>query len=214
MVLIKPDQDITQWQGFQLADVGAKEAAVTGEVVSVPEVVCNWVKVNQMMKRGGEIRKQRAAWLTRRSSEFPVEPEVRSGDRVFFSYLVRHFSMFEDKLVVPYDLLIAREHDLYPLNGNLLVQVTERKNIEKRGAFYMYNSDVNVYGDGVVVRAGQVLPGYLDHPSRPDTDIKEGARILYDKRYAVRLEVDQFNTTTEGQSSLFRVHRKYVKWIY
>jgi co-chaperonin GroES (HSP10) len=215
MVLIKPDSDYLEWQGFALSGDDADTATVKGEVIDFTPNVCHWKKVNKLMRRGGEIRKQRAAFLTRRSSEFPVGPEVRKGDRVFFSYLARHFKTYKDMWVVPYDSLVARE-DLTPLNGYLLLQLIEKPHIQKVSGMYLYNEDANLYGEALVYKAGATLPGYLDYPSRPDAnEVKEGDRILYDKRYAVRLEIDDFNTANEGgQSSLFRLHRKYVKWIY
>jgi len=207
MVVIRPDADYIDKDGI-VVDFSMREATVRGAVVSFTDTPCSWKKVQDLMDKGGYVRQMRAAWLRSRSVEFDAPFDIKIGDRVFFSYLSRFCETYNNHWIVDNDMLICKD-DMTPLNGYVLFEVDEHKD---DSWFMFYNEDKNNYGQGTVKHVGAKI-NYLDSTIKSDLlEVSVGDRIVYNKKSAVRLEDDLFNTTTKRQSSLFRIHRKDI-WL-
>ncbi len=136
----------------------------------------------------------------------PIAPR---GSKCIFSYLVdncptvRYYGV--DMKVVHQNYLVAyftRRDVMVPVNNWVVFRM-----LEKEDAF-----DRNDYGSGIVVAASEpVMDFHLG--SVPEIPLKKGDRIFFNEKMSARFEKDHLNTMTDGQSSLFRVQRKYIGYV-
>lgn len=157
--------------------------------------------------------------LKRNSLSYDTMLEVKEGDRVHVSYIhflnAEKEGLFVDtqegKMVfVKYDLLRMTVHeDNQPkkmLNGYILltqkqydIEIKEEEGVqftERESGIVVLNPTktkrTRKTQIGIVKLCGTPLKGYLDIPNQIDdpTMYNEGDKILYDPRYAVKLEND------------------------
>ncbi len=192
-VLIEFDPHIEKVGGFDLSSVEDLQHhySITGVVKAVPKKLL-FAPQYDIVPPGFESMFQDA------------DMELEVGDRVMFSYRA-HF----DKLV-DYELIVAAIRDeIVPINGWLLVEVDEKPMFENVSGFTVFNRDVNIYGSATVKYAGKPNKRYIDG-WEDDENIGVGSKIMFNKRNAVRMELDLHNSLTDRQSSLFRLQRRDV----
>lgn len=208
-VLVLPDKDHDEQQGFAIAtEIDSQfHWSIRGTVTVVPDRLIFFEPAKVMTG----FNKRTSQFNYHRSLEIGSEMEVQPGDRVLFDFTVKYDPIYIDgAILMPYDKLIALENPIRPLNGWLLVEMMERDKLEEvLPGVYMEHTDANKYGYAKVKYAGGCAK-YSDGRWVEDEGIGPDAIITYDKRRAMRLELDRHNTLTQRQSSLFKIHRKDV----
>lgn len=215
-VLIRPDamEDVVNDLSFAAVENVQHRWVVTGTVVAIPPRLL--FTPPSKIKSRYNIEKAKRCY---HYSEYYNEPiQVRPGDRVIFDFTVHYDPIcLGECILVPYSAIVARTTpDNYsPINGNLLVSIIEREEVEtlSNGAFII-NEDPKRYGVARVIAAPNVLPVYFGSEHPGDARIKQGDIVIYDKRNAVRLQLDEFNTLNAGQAPIFKLQlNDAMAWI-
>lgn len=179
---------------------------VSGTVVAISELNHDWTFLQEARKRYDKKYPSdvlfRMRYAVRTTIDTKPVVKVKTGDKVFFSYLVNNAeeSIVDGLLICHHDSLIAKADTLEPLNGYLLVKMDENDRIV---------GENNAYGTGTVIHSSP--PTEYRDGGHDDPRIVAGCKISFLKDTYVRLESDIFNTTNEGgNSSLFCIKRKDV----
>lgn len=171
--------------------------------------------------------------LKKASLSYDSQLEINNGDRVHVSYLhflqAEKEGLFietqeGEMVLVKYDLLrMVVNNDNQPirmLNGYLLLQpkeyevdIKKEDNVEfvERESGLVLLNPVKVKRTkkkqiGTILIGGTHLNGYLEEPKKRDNPqtYKSGDRILYDPRYALKLENDLHQIISEKDLYLIR----------
>lgn len=167
------------------------------------------------------------------SVSYDTDLEINTGDRVHVSYLhylnAEKQALFiqtqeGEMVLVKYDLLrmVVDENDQPKrmLNGYLLLQPEEsdveiieddkREFTELQSGIVLLNpkkeKKTRKRGIGRILAGGTPLRGYLEEPNKVDNPrtYKSGDRVLYDPRYALKLENDLHQVISEKDLYLIR----------
>lgn len=179
-VLIKPDPDFIDKDGFLLDDEDVSNLNVTGTIIDVGPVTD--IKFSSYVNE----------WTKAYNREMPKVdcPEItplKSGERIVFSFFTKLDPTYiEDLLLIEYGAIFGAGTPLKGVNGYSLIRMAEKEKIEDFGGFFIENFDVNDYGVGY---DGEEL-------------------VFFNPRLAARLELDMHNSLNKGgQSSLFKIKK-------
>lgn len=202
-VWVKPDKDIMELDGMSIEAPEQERWSLYGALLGIGDIVYN----HRGSRRG--YLANRLHVLSSQSSALYDNPDLPTpGCRVMYSYLVRSSPIDENGLIFPFSELYAW-HDgekWRALNGFLLIEVDQKERVEKVDGFEVVNTDLNVYGQGIVRIAGSPNKNYLHFKAWDDPTIVEGNRVLFNKNTAYRAEI--INTLTDKETSLFVAQRK------
>lgn len=147
-----------------------------------------------------------------RSVAFDTDMELQVGDRVLFSYVIHLDSLIVgEALLVDYDQIIAKRHNggWRSVNGFVLVEMVQQSLTDFSSSFRVERKDKNKYGYGIVRVLGSKVRQYADYNRIDDIDIEVGDMVTFD-RHAPRIEMDEHNSLTDSDSSLFLIQRKDI----
>ena len=207
-VMVKPDVDIRCDRNglvrndFVDAHLGK---AVTGTVVAV----CK----NAFFLKNEDDADQD---LVQESLEYDVDVEVRPGDRVLFRYMatIDADQQFDGHYIMRYDALFCRIETgwLHPLNGMIFLSVDADQ--RKVGCMMANPSYIGAAQTiGKVVHEGMPVRRYRDYDDVDFDGSLVGKTVIYSKNRAIRIEADDFAQFTNGEYSLYRLHRRHVRGI-
>lgn len=216
-VAIRPDSSIGFSDGFRI-DTGANEQrhlSIYGTVTAVPtRLRYSGYRNRQLKAMKSEYALNTSRNARSRSMAYDVDMELEVGDRVLFSYTAHLDALEVDgAMLVDYDQVIAKNNNgsWRSVNGFVLVEMVQQSLIDFSSGFRVVREDRNKYGYGIVRVLGSPVRHYADYNRTDDIDIKVGDIVTFD-RHAPRIEMDEHNTLTDSDSSLFLIQRKDILW--
>ena len=210
--LVRMDQGRDTRNGVELADVSQYLLPFSGTVVASPERLYFPIEEYARAKADPALFIESSAMFSDTCEH--LGPIVPKGSKCLFSYLannepdVDHYG--RKMKVIHHNYMVAyytRRGVLVPVNNWVIVRMEESDSLSK-------GHDSNDYGSAVVVASSvPVVDFHLGHA--PSMDIFPGDRVSFLPKMAARFEKDHLNTMNpDGQSSLFRVQRKYITHVF
>jgi len=207
-VLIKPDADYESAHGLTMVGPEQHHMSIYGTVVVPPDRLLSFGdKIRKAKKHGYE--KYHARFLNSITSHIGGPVEIKTGDRVLYNYMAKiKDGRIGDNLLFDYSLLLFNITQQKALNGLVFLEVEEKGRYEDIDGLTIENFDIRRHGFATVRYVG----GKTIHRDFEDyePDIAPGDRVMYDKRFAARIEMDIHNSLTEGTTSLMKTMKRAI----